>query len=89
MRDTAFLNNIIDAVADPILVKDSRLRFVLVNQALCDFTGIPRERFIGATVANERASKQTEDLLWIEAACAVYHVLDEDIGHSTSPQELS
>jgi PAS domain-containing protein len=46
VRDTAFLNNIIDAVADPILVKDSRLRFVLVNQALCDFTGIPRERFV-------------------------------------------
>ena len=52
MRDTVFLNNIIDAVADPILVKDSQLRFVLVNQALCDFTGIARERFIGRTDAD-------------------------------------
>ena len=52
MRDTLFLNNIIDAVADPILVKDSQLRFVLVNQALCEFTGIPRERFIGRTDAD-------------------------------------
>jgi diguanylate cyclase (GGDEF)-like protein/PAS domain S-box-containing protein len=52
MRDTLFLNNIIDAVADPILVKDSELRFVLVNQALCDFTGIARERFIGRTDAD-------------------------------------
>lgn len=49
--DSVFLDNIIDAVADPILVKDQNLRFVLVNQALCDFTGIARERFIGRTDA--------------------------------------
>jgi diguanylate cyclase (GGDEF)-like protein/PAS domain S-box-containing protein len=52
MRDTVFLNNIIDSVADPILVKDERLRFLLVNQALCDFAGLPRERFIGRTDAD-------------------------------------
>ena len=52
MRDTLFLNNIIDSVADPILVKDHKLRFLLVNQALCEFTGIPRERFIGKTDAD-------------------------------------
>ena len=51
-RDNAFLNNIIDAVADPILVKDSQLRFLLVNQALCTFAGIARERFIGRTDAD-------------------------------------
>ena len=52
MGDTMFLNNIIDSVADPILVKDRDLRFLLVNQALCDFTGIARERFIGKTDAD-------------------------------------
>ncbi len=49
LRDTVFLNNIIDSVADPILVKDHDLRFLLVNQALCDFAGISREHFIGKT----------------------------------------
>jgi len=52
MGDTMFLNNIIDSVADPILVKDADLRFLLVNQALCEFAGIPRERFIGMTDAD-------------------------------------
>ena len=52
LRDTVFLNNIIDSVADPILVKDHQLRFLLVNQALCDFAGIARERFIGKTDAD-------------------------------------
>jgi diguanylate cyclase (GGDEF)-like protein/PAS domain S-box-containing protein len=50
--DTMLLNNIIDSIADPILVKDANLRFLLVNQSLCDFTGIARERFIGMTDAD-------------------------------------
>ena len=75
VRDTAFLNNIIDAVADPILVKDSRLRFVLVNQALCDFTGIPRERFIGRT---------DEDLFPMEQA-AVFNAMDRKVFATGQP----
>jgi diguanylate cyclase (GGDEF)-like protein/PAS domain S-box-containing protein len=66
MGDTLFLNNIIDSVADPILVKDANLRFLLVNQALCEFTGIPRERFIGMTDA---------DLFPAEQAC-VFNMMD-------------
>jgi diguanylate cyclase (GGDEF)-like protein/PAS domain S-box-containing protein len=69
MRDTLFLNNIIDAVADPILVKDSQLRFVLVNQALCDFTGIARERFIGRTDAD----------LFDPAEVAVFNAMDRQV----------
>jgi diguanylate cyclase (GGDEF)-like protein/PAS domain S-box-containing protein len=75
VRDTAFLNNIIDAVADPILVKDSRLRFVLVNQALCDFTGIARERFIGRT---------DEDLFPMEQA-AVFNAMDRKVFATGQP----
>jgi diguanylate cyclase (GGDEF)-like protein/PAS domain S-box-containing protein len=69
MRDTLFLNNIIDAVADPILVKDSELRFVLVNQALCDFTGITRERFIGRTDAD----------LFDPAEAAIFNAMDRKV----------
>ena len=75
MRDTLFLNNIIDAVADPILVKDSELRFVLVNQALCGFTGLPRERFIGRTDA---------DLFPAEQA-AVFNAMDRKVLASGQP----
>ena len=75
VRDTAFLNNIIDAVADPILVKDSQLRFLLVNQALCEFTGIPRERFIGRTDA---------DLFPAEQA-AVFNAMDRKVFTTGQP----
>jgi diguanylate cyclase (GGDEF)-like protein/PAS domain S-box-containing protein len=56
-------------VADPILVKDSQLRFVLVNQALCDFTGIARERFIGRTDAD----------LFDPAEVAVFNAMDRQV----------
>jgi len=75
VRDTAFLNNIIDAVADPILVKDDRLRFLLVNRALCEFTGIARERFIGRTDA---------DLFPAEQA-AVFNAMDRKVFASGEP----
>jgi diguanylate cyclase (GGDEF)-like protein/PAS domain S-box-containing protein len=75
MRDTLFLNNIIDAVADPIFVKDAQLRFVLVNQALCEFTGVPRERFIGRTDA---------DLVSAELAAA-FNAIDRQVLGSGQP----
>src|SRR4051812_45927621 len=74
-RDTTFLNNIIDAVADPILVKDSQLRFLLVNQALCNFAGIARERFIGRTDA---------DLFPAEQA-AVFNEMDRQVLGTREP----
>ncbi len=43
----AFLDNIINAVADPIFVKDAARRFVLVNDALCAVVGRPREGLLG------------------------------------------
>ncbi len=71
LRDTVFLNNIIDSVADPILVKDHDLRFLLVNQALCDFAGISREDFIGKTdtdlfPAEQASTFNTKDRLVFE-----------------------
>jgi diguanylate cyclase (GGDEF)-like protein/PAS domain S-box-containing protein len=74
-RDTTFLNNIIDAVADPILVKDDQLRFLLVNQALCEFAGIARERFIGRTDAD----------LFSAAQAAVFNEMDRRVLASREP----
>ena len=43
----AFLDNSINAVADPIFVKDEERRFVLVNDALCAIVGRSREGLLG------------------------------------------
>lgn len=42
-----FLDQIVNAIADPIFVKDREHRWVLVNQSFCEFLGQPREYFIG------------------------------------------
>ncbi|WP_424359027.1 ABC transporter substrate binding protein [Methanocella sp. MCL-LM] len=44
-----YLNSIINAVLDPIFVKNSRHEFVLINDAMCDFIGHRREELIGKT----------------------------------------
>ena len=42
-----FLDEIVNRVADPIFVKDDQHRFVLGNNALCEFLGHSREELIG------------------------------------------
>jgi PAS domain S-box-containing protein len=44
-----FLNSIINAVASPVFVKDENHKCVLVNNALCSFLEIPKEKIIGST----------------------------------------
>jgi PAS domain S-box-containing protein len=44
-----FLASIIDHVADPIFVKDSDLRFMLVNRAFCELVGQRRRDLLGKT----------------------------------------
>jgi two-component system NtrC family sensor kinase len=48
LRSTkAFLDSVINAIADPVFVKDDNRRFVLVNDALCAIVGHPREGLLG------------------------------------------
>ena len=41
------LQKIIDVVASPIFVKDREQRWVLLNDSMCKFIGMPREKLIG------------------------------------------
>jgi len=43
----AFLDNSINAIADPIFIKDAAGRFVLVNEAMCAIVGRAREALLG------------------------------------------
>ncbi|EMG37388.1 PAS domain S-box [Desulfocurvibacter africanus PCS] len=45
-----FLEKVLDAVEDPIFVKDSKHRLVLANAAECSLTGRRREELLGCTV---------------------------------------
>ena len=43
----AFLESILNTVADPIFVKDREHRYLLVNDAVCRVAGRPREQILG------------------------------------------
>lgn len=44
-----FLGRVFDLVAHPIFVKDRAFRFVLLNRALCEMVGYPRDAMLGKT----------------------------------------
>ncbi|UNC91464.1 PAS domain-containing hybrid sensor histidine kinase/response regulator [Candidatus Contubernalis alkaliaceticus] len=44
-----FFENIVNTASDPIFVKDSKYRFKLTNEALCNFLGYSREEMLGKT----------------------------------------
>ena len=49
IRTREFLNNIINAVADPIFVKDEHHRWIVLNDSFCKFMGYKKEELIGKT----------------------------------------
>lgn len=66
LRDSHnFLLSLIDAVPDPIFVKDREHRLILLNEANFKFTGLPRESLIGKTDYDVYA-KEEADRRWAE-----------------------
>ena len=45
--DQAHLQRLIDALGDPIFVKDEAHRWVMLNNAYCEFIGYPRDDLLG------------------------------------------
>ena len=58
-----YLANIINAIADPVFVKDAEHRLVLVNNALCILTGYSREKLLGKT-DYDLFPREQANLLW-------------------------
>ncbi|HWR39578.1 MAG TPA: ABC transporter substrate binding protein [Patescibacteria group bacterium] len=54
-----YLDKIINAVPDPIAVKDGKYRFVLVNQAMTDLVGRQRKDILHKTTAEVAYTSQT------------------------------
>ncbi len=58
-----FLNNIIDSVPEPIFVKDSQHRWIILNDACCKFYDITRYRLLGKT-DYDFFRKEEADIFW-------------------------
>ena len=58
-----FLNYTIDAVADPIFVKDEQHRWILLNDAFCKLIGKQREELLGKS-DYDFFQKQEAEIFW-------------------------
>jgi PAS domain S-box-containing protein len=58
-----YLNSIINAVADPIFVKDRRRRWVFLNNAYCRLKGRSRDELIGKSIY-DIDPKNEADVMW-------------------------
>lgn len=54
------LQRIIDVIASPIFVKDREHRWVLLNDSMCKFVGLPKERLIGKSDFDLVPAEQAE-----------------------------
>ena len=61
-----YLNNIINAIGDPVFVKDDEYRFILANDSLCEILGIERENIIGKTLGESLPDNQMKHFLKID-----------------------
>ena len=62
-RSKEYLNNIINALDDPVFVKDEQHRWVVLNDAACEVMGRSREELIGKSDYDLFPKEQT-DVFW-------------------------
>jgi PAS domain S-box-containing protein len=60
-----YLDDVIDSVADPIFVKDAEHRWVLLNNAFCDFVGRKRDELLGKSDYDFFPRSQA-DVFWMK-----------------------
>lgn len=58
--DDYFLKSVINIVSDPIFVKDTKHRWIVLNDAFCRFMGQPREKLIGKSDYDFFPKKEAE-----------------------------
>jgi PAS domain S-box-containing protein len=74
------LAKLVDAVPDPIFVKDDAHRYMLVNDAACAFFGRPREALLGKS-DHDFFPKEEADVFWAkddEAFAAGVDIVNEE-----------
>lgn len=59
---SAFLESVIENIAEPLWIKDRDFRFVFVNEAFCELSGFSREEIIGKTGHSLATVEQADEV---------------------------
>lgn len=94
-RMLAFYKSALDALPNPIFVKDDRLRFVFFNKAYKAFFGIEDDGHIGQCVLDldylteeEKERYQAEDSRVLESLSAIQHEMQFQTGEGSMAEAL-
>ncbi|NWF60172.1 MAG: PAS domain-containing protein [Fischerella sp.] len=64
----AFLLQVVNAISDPVFVKDHQHRWVLLNDAFCQFMGVSQEKLLGKS-DYDFFPKEQADVFWKKVEC--------------------
>ncbi len=76
-RSTEFLQSVIDAIPDPVFVKDINHRRIVLNQAYCRFIGYPLEELLSKTDRDLFAPEEAE-IFWEHDESVFKHNKEEE-----------
>ncbi len=62
-RSREFLNHILNSIPDPVFVKDSAHHWIMLNDAMCDYLGQPREALLDKS-EDSFFSKEDTEAFW-------------------------
>jgi PAS domain S-box-containing protein len=65
-EDKEFLDDIVNAIGDPVMVKDGESRFIIANDALCKMLGVARKDILGKTLGESLPKDQMDHFLEID-----------------------
>jgi PAS domain S-box-containing protein len=65
-RSKDHLSNIINAIGDPVFLKNNESQFILINDSLCEILGIERDNIIGKTLGESLPDNQMKHFLKID-----------------------
>lgn len=66
IKSEKYLENIINAIGDPIFVKDEESRILLVNDAFCSIFEVEKDTVIGKTLAESVSEEERESFFRID-----------------------
>jgi diguanylate cyclase (GGDEF)-like protein/PAS domain S-box-containing protein len=76
-QSRTFLSTLLNTIPDPIFVKDARHRWLIVNEAYCQFSGYARAELLGYSAADVFPLQQA--VLWHQEEQRVFdHVLPRE-----------
>lgn len=61
--DAEFFTQIVEAIIDPVFVKDEQHRWVFMNEAFCEYIGYGREELLGRSDYDFFPAEQA-DIFW-------------------------